>query len=280
MKDIVAYCGVPGSYAEKAALSYFGEAAKLITSGSFAGAFEALKQQKANYAVVPLENSSTGAIAAVYDLLGQYGFSIVGECPIEINHCLLARSGTKLEDITEVFSHEQGLFQSRDFLAEHPDWKQTALYNTAAAAKMVSEGDNPHWAAIASRRSVDIYHLNILAEKTNFKDQNQTRFVVVAPKVIHSPENNKVSLAFTLPHVSGSLYRILGIFAREKLNLLKIESRPIANKNWEYLFFLDFTAETIDSRIEGILKEISKASQTLKILGYYKNAIGVERDGE
>lgn len=280
MKDIVAYCGVPGSYAEEAALSYFGEAAKLITSGSFAGAFEALKQQKANYAVVPLENSSTGAIAAVYDLLGQYGFSIVGECPIEINHCLLVQPGTQLEDITEVFSHEQGLFQSRDFLAEHPNWKRTALYNTAAAAKMVSEGDKPHWAAIASRRSADIYHLDILAEKTNFKDQNQTRFVVVAPKAIHSPENNKVSLAFTLPNVSGSLYRILEIFAREKLNLLKIESRPIANKNWEYLFFLDFTAETIDSRIEGILEEISKASQTLKILGYYKNAIGVERDGE
>lgn len=278
MEELVAYCGVPGSYAEEAALSYFGENARLITAGSFAGAFEALRRQEANYAVVPLENSSTGAIAAVYDLLGEYGFFIVGECPIEINHCLLACPGTKLEDIAEVFSHEQGLYQSRDFLAAHPSWKQTALYNTAAAAKMVSEGDNPHWAAIASRRSAAIYHLDILAEKTNFKDRNQTRFVVVAPKANHSPENNKVSLAFTLPNVSGSLYRILGIFAREKLNLLKIESRPIANKNWEYLFFLDFTAETIDSRVEGILEEIFKASQTLKILGYYKNAIGVEQD--
>ena len=279
MKDIVAYCGVPGSYAEEAALSYFGEETELITSGSFGGAFETLKQQKANYAVVPLENSSTGAIAAVYDLLGQYGFFIVGECPIEINHCLLARSGTRIEDITEVFSHEQGLFQSRDFLAEHPDWKQTRLYNTAAAAKMVSEGQNSHWAAIASRRSAAIYHLDILAEKTNFKEQNQTRFVVIAPQAMHSPKNNKMSLAFTLPHTSGSLHHVLEIFAREKLNLVKIESRPIANKNWEYLFFLDFTADTIDSRIEGILKEISKDTQTLKILGYYKNAIGVEQDG-
>lgn len=280
MKDIVVYCGVPGSYAEEAALSYFGDGVPLITASSFGGAFEAVKQQKADYAVVPLENSSTGAIAAVYDLLGQYGFFIVGECPIEINHCLLVNPGAKLADITEVFSHEQGLFQSRDFLAEHPSWKQTAVYNTAAAAKKVSEGKNLHWAAIASRRSAAIYHLEILAEKTNFKEQNQTRFVVVAPRPMHSPENNKVSLAFTLPHVSGSLYRILGIFARENLNLSKIESRPIANKNWEYLFFLDFTADTIDSRIEGILEEISKASQTLKILGYYKNAIGVEQDGK
>ena len=142
MKDIIAYCGVPGSYAEEAALSYFGEGAQLITAGSFRGAFEAIKQQKADYAVLPLENSSTGAIAAVYDLLGQYGFYIVGECPIEVNHCLLVNPGTELADITEVFSHEQGLFQSRDFLAEHPNWKQTAVYNTAAAAKKVSEGKN------------------------------------------------------------------------------------------------------------------------------------------
>ncbi len=278
MKEMVAYCGVPGSYAEEAAVSYFKGRAELVTAPSFAGAFEALRQKKAEYAVLPLENSSTGAIAAVYDLLGQYGFYIVGECLIEISHCLLAQPGTRIEDITEVFSHEQGLFQSRDFLAAHSHWKQTALYNTAAAAKMVSEGENSHWAAIASRRSAKLYHLDILAEKTNFKEQNQTRFVVVAPKPRHSSENNKVSLAFTLPHVSGSLCRILQVFEREKLNLTKIESRPIANKNWEYLFFLDFTAETIDNRVDGILEEISRAAQTLKILGYYKNAIGVERD--
>ncbi len=269
MKKVV-YCGVPGSYAEEAAISYFGKTAEFITSDSFNGAFEDLKTKKAEFAVLPIENSSTGAISAVYDLLGEYGFFIVGEIPIAINHCLLAKKGTELSDITEVFSHEQGIFQSRDFLQRHPSWKRTVVYNTAAAAKLVSESDKP-FAAIASKRSAELYSLEILAEKTNFKEHNQTRFVVVSPTVIHSPENNKVSLAFTLPHVSGSLYDILGIFSREKLNLVKIESRPVAHKNWEYLFFLDFTADTVDERIKEILDELSDKTQTLKILGYYKN---------
>jgi len=271
MKKVV-YCGVPGSYAEEAAILYFGNDADFITAVSFQETFETLKKGKAELAVLPIENTSTGAISAVYDLLGEYGFYIVGEIPIAINHCLLAKKGTALSDITEVFSHEQGLFQSREFLQKYPSWKNTVVYNTAAAAKLVSESDEP-LAAIASARSAEIYSLEILAEKTNFKEQNQTRFVVVSPEIIHSKENNKVSLAFTLPHVSGSLYDILGIFSREKLNLVKIESRPVANKNWEYLFFLDFTADTVDARVEEILDELSRKTQTLKILGYYKNAM-------
>lgn len=271
MKKVV-YCGVPGSYAEEAAILYFGNDADFITAVSFQETFETLKKGKAKLAVLPIENTSTGAISAVYDLLGEYGFYIVGEIPIAINHCLLAKKGTRISDITEVFSHEQGLFQSREFLQKYPSWKNTVVYNTAAAAKLVSESDEP-LAAIASARSAKIYSLEILAEKTNFKEQNQTRFVVVSPEIIHSKENNKVSLAFTLPHVSGSLYDILGIFSREKLNLVKIESRPVANKNWEYLFFLDFTADTVDARVEEILDELSRKTQTLKILGYYKNAM-------
>lgn len=278
MGKTVVYCGVSGSYAEEASLSYFKDA-DLITAPSFTGAFEAIKLKKADFAVLPIENSSTGAISAVYDLLGEYGFFIVGEKTITITHCLLAQHGTKIEDITEVFSHEQGLYQSRDFLANHPDWKQNSVYNTAAAAQMVSCSENASFAAIASRRSAEIYGLDILCEKTNFKDINQTRFVVIASEVFHSPENNKVSLAFSLPHVSGSLYSILEIFSKEKLNLVKIESRPVADKNWEYLFFLDFTADTIDERVENILKEVSEKTQTLRVLGYYKNAIGVEENG-
>ncbi len=272
MKKVV-YCGVPGSYAEEAAISYFGQKAEFITSQSFQEAFEDLKLNKAEFAVLPIENSSTGAISAVYDLLGEYGFFITGEIPIAINHCLLAKKGVKISDITEVFSHEQGIFQSRDFLKKYPSWKRTVMYNTAAAAKLVSESDKP-FAAIASKRSAEIYSLSVLEEKTNFKDKNQTRFVVVSPEMMHSPKNNKVSLAFTLPHVSGSLYEILGIFSREKLNLVKIESRPVADKNWEYMFFLDFTADTVDQRVEDILDEVSKKTQTLKILGCYKNAMG------
>ncbi|MEG2597825.1 MAG: prephenate dehydratase [Oscillospiraceae bacterium] len=279
MNQIV-YCGVAGSYAEEAAMCYFGDTAQFQTAASFTDAFEMLKMEKADFAVLPIENSSTGAIAAVYDLMGRYGFFIVGEYFIKINHCLMAKSGCTMDTITQVFSHEQGLSQSASFLAKHPNWRVTPVYNTAAAAKMVSEGIDAHQAAIASKRAAEIYHLNILAEKTNFKDENQTRFIVISPKVHHGAENNKVSLAFTLPNSSGSLYRVLKIFARENLNLLKIESRPVPDKNWEYLFFLDFTAETIDARLQKILEEISQSVQTLKVLGYYKNAIEQERKND
>lgn len=264
------YSGVPGSYAEEAAIRYYKGSAELITASSFEDALKAVAEGRADEAVLPIENSSTGSISAVYDLITEYGFFIIGEQSVEVNQCLMAKPGTTLADISQVFSHEQGIAQSRDFLSGHPGWKTTAVYNTAAAAKMVSESDDPSLAAIASSRAAELYGLDILVSKTNFKDLNRTRFVILGRKARHSPENNKISLMFTLPHVSGSLYEILGIFAREKINLLKIESRPMASRNWEYLFFLDFTADTIDSRLEKIIIEVADNTQGLRILGYYR----------
>lgn len=268
----VAYCGVPGSYAEMAALGYFGPDVSLVTTGSFGDAFEAVRDGRAERAVLPLENSSTGSISAVYDLIGRYGFSIVGEQLVRVNQCLLVKPGVQLEEITQVCSHEQGLSQSADFLDQHPGWKRTAVYNTAAAARMVSEGTDRGLAAIASSRAAQLYNLDILVDRVNFNEQNQTRFVVLASQPHHDPRNNKVSLMFTLPHESGSLYRLLGIFAREELNLLKIESRPMLGRSWEYLFFLDFAADAIEQPLERILREVADYTSTLRVLGHYRQA--------
>jgi chorismate mutase/prephenate dehydratase len=278
MKLKVAYSGVPGCFAEEAAIRYFGgqsasgkwqDVCELVPTGSFAAAFQAVADGKADRAVLPIENSSTGSIIANYDLITQYGFYIVGEQSVEVSQCLMAKPGTTTETITEVFSHQQGLSQSREYLSRYP-WKQTEVYNTAYAAQMVAESERTDIAAIAAARAAELYGLEILQEKTNFKDINQTRFVILAPEVHHSPDNNKVSLMVTLPHTPGSLCRLLSIFAREQINLLKIESRPVAHKNWEYLFFIDFSADTIDARIREILQEISDFAQTLRVLGYYK----------
>jgi chorismate mutase/prephenate dehydratase len=278
MKLKVAYSGVPGCFAEEAAIRYFGgqsasgkwqDVCELVPTGSFAAAFQAVADGKADRAVLPIENSSTGSIIANYDLITQYGFYIVGEHSVEVSQCLMAKPGTTTETITEVFSHQQGLSQSREYLSRYP-WKQTEVYNTAYAAQMVAESERTDIAAIAAARAAELYGLEILQEKTNFKDINQTRFVILAPEVHHSPDNNKVSLMVTLPHTPGSLCRLLSIFAREQINLLKIESRPVAHKNWEYLFFIDFSADTIDARIREILQEISDFAQTLRVLGYYK----------
>lgn len=278
-----AYSGVPGSYAEEAAVRYFDakisagelEQYDLVPTDSFAGALKAVEEGKADRAVLPIENSSTGSISAVYDLIANEGFFIVGEQSIAVNQCLMAKPGTTLADIEGVYSHEQGISQSREFLSDYPHWQLIPVYNTAAAAKMVSESPDRGKAAIASRRAAELYGLNILADGINFKDQNQTRFVILSKEVCHAAGNNKVSLMFSLPHVSGSLYRILGIFAREKLNLLKIESRPMENRNWEYLFFLDFTADTIDERLEKFLGEVERETQSLRVLGYYENRLEV-----
>ncbi len=273
-----AYSGVPGCFAEEAAARYFSglsptgrweDVCEMVACGSFREAMQAVADGRAGYAVLPVENSSTGSVLANYDLLNEYGFFIVGEYTLGVSQCLMALPGTTLSDITEVFSHEQGLSQSRDFLSRYP-WKQTAVYNTAYAAQLVAESGRKDAAAIGSRRAAEIYGLEILVNRTNFKDTNETRFVILAPQVRHSAENNKVSLMVTLPHVPGSLCRLLSVFSREGINLLKIESRPVPQKNWEYLFFIDFSADTIDARIREILQEVADLSQTLRVLGYYK----------
>ncbi len=265
------YCGVPGSYAEEAALCYFGENASLLQASSFGNAFERLRDREADRAVLPIENSSTGAISAVYDLLGRYGFYIVGEQYVRVNHCLLARPGGTMTDIREVISHEQGLSQSAEFLAKHPEWVCRPVYNTAAAAKMVSECPDFHLAAIASRRAAQCYGLEVLAEGVNFKNENYTRFVVISREPDYLPDSDKVSLAFTLPHVVGSLCGVLEVLSRRGMNLVKIESRPIADRNWEYLFFADFITGSPHTELEPLFRELKEHTQTLQVLGCYRH---------
>lgn len=265
------YCGVPGSYAEEAALLYFGEGVPLITAASFQNAFDRLRDGDADRAVLPIENSSTGAISAVYDLLGQYGFFIVGEQYVRVNHCLLGRPGASLADIREVISHEQGLSQSMEFLAGHPEWICRPVYNTAAAAKMVAECPDFHLAAIASRRAAQCYGLQVLAERTNFKSENFTRFVIVAREEAYKPDSDKVSVVFTLPHVVGSLCGVLEVLNHGGMNLVKIESRPIADRNWEYLFFADFVTGRPLTELGRLFAEMRRHAQTLRILGCYRH---------
>ncbi len=274
-----AYSGVPGCFAEEATMKYFGslnagkrwdEECTLVPTGSFAAAMDAVEKGKADCAVLPIENSSTGSILNNYDLITEYGFFITGEYSISVSQCLLAKPGTDIKELREVYSHEQGLSQSRDFLARYPFIRQTPVYNTAYAAKLVSESDRTDLGAIASMHAAEIYGLDVLQAGINFKDINQTRFLILAPEVHHAPENDKASLMVTLPHVPGALAKLLSIFAREGINLMKIESRPVQRKNWEYLFFIDVADDGIDQRIGKILQEISDCARTVRVLGYYR----------
>ena len=266
----VLYQGEPGAYAEEAAVRFFGPGARRANAPLWEDIFIALREGRADYGVLPIENSSTGSINQVYDLLSQYGAFIVGEQVIRVEHCLMAPAGASLDSIRLVCSHEQGLFQCEEFLKAHPDWKRRAMPNTAAAAKWVADCGDTGCAAIGSHHAADLYGLAVLAEGVNTNRENFTRFVVVSPLPELREGRNKISATFTLAHESGSLHRIMTVFAAGGLNLMKLESRPIPGRSWEYRFFADFTGDLAAYGMDSILREMSQSAETLRILGNYK----------
>lgn len=266
----VVYQGEPGAYSEEAAVGLFGEEVNAKGLPWFGDVFEALARGEADYAVLPIENSSTGSIRQVYDLLSQYDFSLVGEWQVKVEHCLCVNLGVRLEDIQTVYSHEQGLMQCDKFLDGHRDWARVPVLDTAGSAKQVHETGDLHAAAICSRRAAKLYGLDILAAPINHNTANFTRFVVVSPALELREERDKIAAVFTLPHQSGSLHEILTVFAVHGLNLVKLESRPIPDRGWEYRFFVEFTGDILAGGMDGVLHELSQLSVDLRILGNFK----------
>lgn len=270
VKPKIVYQGVRGAYSEQAAVKYFGEAAERSHVKTFEDAFRAVESGDADYAVVPIENSSTGTVADNMDLLGSYGFYIVGEINIPIHHCLLGVRDAKLSDIKTVYSHEQGILQSREFLKTLGDITCEEYYNTAISAKMVAESGDKSLAAIASETAAKLYGLNILARDINSRDKNTTRFIVVSKNAEVGSEADKISAAFTIPHESGELHRVLACFARGGLNLLKIESRPLKDKNFEYIFYVDYTGSLLSEDVRRVTNNVIEGTSEFKLLGNYK----------
>ena len=266
----VVYQGEPGCYSEEAAVGFFGPEVSSRGLAWFPDVFAALERGEADYAVLPVENSSTGSIRQVYDLLAQYNYYVVGECQVKVEHCLMALPGVALEDIHTVYSHEQGLMQCERYLDAHWGWRRVPTLDTAGSAKQVAESGDRTAAAICSRRAAQIYGLHILAEGVNYNAMNHTRFVVVSPVLELRPGRNKISTVFRLPHQSGSLHEILTVFAVQGLNLLKIESRPIPGRGWEYLFFLDFTGDLAAPEMDGVLHGLGQLAAEFRILGNFR----------
>ena len=265
----VVYQGEPGAYSEMAVRNFFGAAVQPRGLYQFEDTFAALSSSEADYAVLPIENTSTGAIRQVYDLLMQFHYFFVGETTVQVNHALLVLPGTKLEDITTVYSHEQGLFQCERFLSMHPEWQTVAQADTAGSAKMIAAIGDPHRAAICSTLAAEIYGLDILQEKLNANSSNTTRFVVVSPKPELRQDRDKVCISLTTAHNSGALHSILAVFAVHGINLVRLESRPIPEHNWEYMFFIEFTGDLANPEIDAAIHEISLLSAGLRVLGNF-----------
>lgn len=265
----VVYQGVEGAYQHQAALRYFGEDVNIFHMDSFRGCMEAIKEGMADYAVLPIENSSAGEVSDIYDLLEEYENYIVGEQILEIHHALLGVPGAGLSDVKTVYSHPQALMQCSVYLEQQKGWRQEPVANTAMAARKVSEDKDRTQAAIGSVEAAKRHGLEVLKMPINHDRFNSTRFIVVTNRKMYEKDAKKVSICFELPHKSGSLYSILSHIIYNDLNMCKIESRPIPEHNWEYHFFVDFDGNLNDSAVKNAIRGIMEEAVNFKILGNY-----------
>lgn len=265
----VVYQGLPGAYAHDAVCQYFGEDSDMYYVETWRDAMEDVKEGRADYAVLPIENSTAGIVSQVYDLLVEYDNYIVGETFVKVEHALLGTMDATMEDIERVYSHPQSLMQSAKFLEEHREWQQISLSNNAVSAKKVADDNDKAKAAIASVRAGKLYGLKVLKEKINYSDVNTTRFVIVGRNKVYQKDASKVSICFELAHASGTLYDMLSHVIFNNLNMTSIESRPIEDKKFEYRFFVDFEGKLGDAAVKNALKGIGVEALKLKILGNY-----------
>ncbi len=263
--------GVRGSYTEQAMEEYFGSNISRSYAPSFKKVMQAIKEGEADYGVLPIENTSTGGISDIYDLLVEFDNSIIGEHVVKIQHALLGLPGAEINDIRTIYSHPQGLMQCSKYIERHPLMKPVECTSTADSAKKVLEDKDMTQGAIASKQAAAYYGLQILEEAINHEDSNSTRFIIISRDKKYRKDANKISICFELPHESGTLYNMLSHFIYNNLNMTKIESRPLEGKVFEYRFFVDFEGNLNEAGVKNALFGIQEEAMSLKILGNYKS---------
>ena len=268
----IGYQGVEGSFSEEALRKYFNSYDSIKNYEEFSDVFVALENNEIQYAILPIENSYTGAITDVYDLLVKYNFYIVGEECIKINQHLMGIDGTNIDDIEEIYSHPQGFAQSKGFLSRYDKVKLIPYHNTAISAKLVADLNDKSKAAIGSKRAADIYNLSIIKENINDKKDNHTKFIIIGKQLKYDDSCNKISVVFSLEDKAGTLYKLLRHFAENNINMIKIESRPNKHESWQYLLYVDFEGNLKDDTVKNALELIERNSGYFKIIGNYKNS--------
>lgn len=263
----VGYQGIEGANSHEATIRLFPNA-KSKHYKSFADVFAAVENGDISYGVLPVENSTGGSVSSVYDLILKHRFYIVGALDLPIDYCLGGIRQAELEDIEIVRTHPQSILQCANYIADN-NYESVPCSNTAVAARDVAKEKRLNVAAICSYKAAEEYGLKVLDNHIQDDDSNVTRFIVISKKLYIPKNSNKISLCFSLPHVTGSLYSLLCRFNSLGLNLTKIESRPRADRNFEYLFYLDFTGSVHSDNVTELLSQLSEEMPEFSFLGNY-----------
>jgi chorismate mutase/prephenate dehydratase len=262
----IAYQGAPGAFGEQAALKLYPNENRTAYR-RFEDVFKAVSSKEVSYGIIPVENSQTGAIGEVYDLLRRYGCYIVGQTWIEVKHCLIGLPGTRLSDIRTVYSHPEGFKQCDSFLKDQP-WDLAACSNTAAAANMIAKEGNKRNAAIGSRRAALLNGLEVISEDVMDDPGNKTRFIAISDSPEYDKTCDAVSMIFRAAHRSGALAEVLFPFMAGGVNLTRIESRPMSGG--KYCFFCDISGNILDEKVAFVIRQAAASCGHLEVLGCYK----------
>jgi prephenate dehydratase len=267
----VAIQGVAGAYSEEAVRQYFGPDVETVPSRTLDDMFPLVESGDADYGMVPVENSVAGSVTRSYELLMEHDLRIHAETILRVRHMLLGPPGTKLEELQRVRSHPQALAQCQRYLIRH-GLEAVPAFDTAGSARDLAANPEPRVAAIASELAAQLYGLEIIDRGIEDFEFNYTRFFILAKEAPPRAQRNKTSLIFTTPHEPGALYECLGEFAKRRINLAKIESRPRLNRPWQYVFYLDFEGHCQDPECEAAIMALLRRSSFVKLLGSYPAA--------
>lgn len=268
---LIAIQGEKGSFSEIAAKGFFGKDIRVSTSFSFNDVFNKVKNKKVSYGIVPIENSLYGSIIDSLDLLQKNSLFIIGEINLQISHCLLSNKKYKIAQIKKIYSHPQALGQCSIFLGSIPEVKIIPNYDTAGSAKMLNKDHDEISAAIASKEAAKLYGLKIIKSNIQNKKKNYTRFLIIAKRPHRGKLNNpKTSLSIELKSIPGALFKALSVFALRDIDLVKIESRPLPDKPFQYLFYIDFVGDVKDEKIKLAITHLKEISSGIKSFGTYE----------
>ena len=269
----VACQGVEGAYSQIATDRMF-SSPNIMYFNNFEGVFAAVNQGLCKYGVLPVENSTAGSVNKIYDLMMKYNFYIVKGLRLKIDHNLLVKPGVKKEEIKEIFSHEQAIAQCSEYLKQFaPDVKITVCENTALAAKMVAESGRCDAAALSSRFCAELYGLKMLEKAVQDRDNNYTRFICISKELQILPGADKTSVMMVIGHKPGELYKILSKFYMLGINLTKLESRPISERDFEFMFYFDLETSVYSEKFIYLMSELNERCEEFKYLGSYLETV-------